>query len=83
MKEVKNLIDVPMSEDMIVGLEKLFPLRCPSLSQSERDIFFYAGQVKLIEMCRQVLNMQQKENVSDSSGRSHRGRSTADKLAGL
>lgn len=79
MKEVRSLLDVPMSEEMIEGLEKLFPPKCPKLDQKERDIFFYAGQVQLIEMCRSILSMQKKENKDDS----HRGRSAADKLAGL
>lgn len=46
---VKTLDDLPLTEELVEGLDKLVPHRCPTASQSEREIWMYAGKRALVD----------------------------------
>lgn len=46
---VKTLDDLPLTEELVEGLDKLVPHRCPAVSQSEREIWMYAGKRALVD----------------------------------
>lgn len=46
---VKTLDDLPLTEELVDGLDKLVPHRCPAVSQSEREIWMYAGKRALVD----------------------------------
>lgn len=46
---VKTLDDLPLTEELVDGLDKLVPHRCPTASQSEREIWMYAGKRALVD----------------------------------
>ena len=46
---------------LVERLEQLFPERCPSLNDTERVMFFYAGKRDLIKQLRTILIQQQRE----------------------
>ena len=46
---VKTLYDLPLTEELVDGLGKLVPHRCPTASQSEREIWMYAGKRALVD----------------------------------
>ena len=60
MKSV-SLFTLPLTEELVSGLEKLYPPKCPGLAQSERDIFFYAGQQFLVQRLRVALDYQKHQ----------------------
>lgn len=37
------------SKDLILSLDKQYPPRSPKITDSDREIFFYSGQRKLVE----------------------------------
>lgn len=81
----KTILEAPVTQELVEYLEELFPPKCPHLTQPERDIFFYAGQVKFVEMLRSALEYQQRmrDMENGTNGTPKRGRSKADRLAGL
>lgn len=46
---VKTLDDLPLTEELVDGLDKLVPHRCPTASQGEREIWMYAGKRALVD----------------------------------
>lgn len=56
------LTSIPeFSRDLIDKLNETFPERCPSMGDSERDIFFYAGQRALVRQLSFMLVVQDEE----------------------
>lgn len=51
-----------ISEDLIRMLDKEFPHLCPTLRQSEREIYFYAGKRALIDLLLARLNEAPPKN---------------------
>lgn len=47
--KVQTLDDLPLTEELVDGLDKLVPHRCPTASQSEREIWMYAGKRALVD----------------------------------
>ncbi len=41
------LLDIP--EQLVRDLDDLFPHKCPSISMSEKEIWFYAGQREMVD----------------------------------
>ena len=73
-----NITEAHVSKELIDLLEKLIPEKCPSLNDSERDIFFYAGQRHLVVLLRSAYNLQ-----NEAKARSRESRRTPDFLAGM
>lgn len=44
----------PIPGGLIEALEARFPSRCPQVTDSERDIFLYAGKVALIQWLKTI-----------------------------
>lgn len=59
---VKTLDDLPLTEELVEGLDKLVPHRCPTASQSEREIWMYAGKRALVDALM-VACKRQKEKL--------------------
>lgn len=49
---------------LIAALDKEFPEQCPSLSMTDRDIWFYAGKRAVVAY---LLELQAREEGNDSS----------------
>lgn len=76
-----SLFDLPLTEELVAGLEKLYPPKCPELKQSERDIFFYAGQQFLVMSLRNALEYQ-KNSARVSEDDKKRSINAFNRLAG-
>lgn len=72
--DTKTILDAPVSKELVELLDSLVPERCPHLNESERDIFFYAGQRYLVTCLKSAYAIQQNNSI---------GSSEADKLARL
>jgi len=75
-KEIKTetILDVPVTKEIVEMLDRLVPEKCPSLIDSERDIFFYAGQRFIVKALKSAYDIQRNNKI---------GSSKADQLAGL
>lgn len=49
-------------QELIDLLSNLYPDRCPSLHDSEREIFYAAGQRSVVEKCLQIMNVDLLED---------------------
>ena len=76
-----SLFELPLTEELVEGLEKLYPPKCPELTQSERDIFFYAGQQFLVMSLRNVFE-HQKAQARGSVDDNKRSLKALNRLAG-
>ena len=76
-----SLFDLPLTEELVAGLEKLYPPKCPTLNQDERDIFFYAGQQNLVMSLRNALEYQ-KNRARKSEDDNKRSINALNRLAG-
>ncbi len=52
-----------ISETLVKRLEKLFPDKCPDLTNTEKDVWFKSGQVSVIRFLRQTYNEQLQQNI--------------------
>lgn len=48
----------PIPKKLIDTLEELIPERCPNLSLSDREIWFYAGKRELVRILKQNYDHQ-------------------------
>ena len=60
--ELKDLPPIPGG--LIEALERRFPSRCPQVTESEREIFFYAGQVALIQWMKTTQLQRQNKAIT-------------------
>jgi hypothetical protein len=59
-----NEIILPaLSQDLINKLDKLFPDRCPLLTDSDRDVWFKVGQRSVINYLQQTYDEQLQDNI--------------------
>lgn len=57
-----NTMKIPMySLDLVAELEKVYPARPPNLEDSERQIWFKAGQRSVVETLRSSIEQQEEE----------------------
>jgi hypothetical protein len=70
----EGILAAPVTKELVEYLEALVPERCPTLNESERDIFFYAGQRYLVSCLKTAYEIQRNNSI---------GSSKADKLARL
>lgn len=47
--QVNTLDDLPLTTELIEGLDKLIPHRCPLPGQKEWEIWMYAGKRELVD----------------------------------
>lgn len=59
-----NLDALPLSEELVAGLERLVPERCPSLDMTDRAIWFYAGKRALATALRAAWERQKKHALT-------------------
>jgi len=43
-----------IDEALIIKLKELFPDRCPAIDMTDREIWLYSGQVKLVKILESV-----------------------------
>lgn len=60
---VKTLDDLPLTEGLVEGLDKLVPHRCPAVSQSEREIWMYAGKRALVDALMVACKRQKEKSL--------------------
>lgn len=53
----------PLDEELIKALEERFPSRCPKLTDSDREIWCYVGQRKVVEFLRDQYERQQENTI--------------------
>ena len=59
-----NEIILPaLSQDLINKLDKLFPDKCPLLTDSDRDVWFKVGQRSVINYLQQTYDEQLQDNI--------------------
>lgn len=49
------------SEQLISLLDQLYPAKCPTLEESAKQIYFYAGKRDLIDTLKNLLILQKEE----------------------
>ena len=52
---IRSLDDLPLTPDLVDGLDKLGPPRCPLPDQSEREIWMYAGKRQLVDALKTAM----------------------------
>ncbi|WP_302262028.1 MULTISPECIES: hypothetical protein [Desulfovibrio] len=52
---IRSLDDLPLTPDLVEGLDKLVPHRCPLPDQSEREIWMYAGKRQLVDALKTAM----------------------------
>ena len=52
-----------LSKSLIEKLDKLFPDRCPLLTDSDRDIWYKVGQRSVINYLQQTYDEQLQDNI--------------------
>jgi hypothetical protein len=72
--DTKTILDAPVTKELVELLDTLVPEKCPALGDSERNIFFYAGQRYLVSCLNTAYEIQRNNSI---------GSSKADKLAQL
>jgi hypothetical protein len=59
-----NEIVLPaLSKSLIEKLDKLFPDKCPLLTDSDRDVWFKVGQRSVINYLQQTYDDQLEQNI--------------------
>jgi len=53
-----------ISKNLIDRLEELIPERCPSITMSDREIWFYAGRRDIVRQLKQIFD-EQNETILD------------------
>lgn len=48
----QNRLGVLLSLELLEAIEELFPLRPPQLTDSDREVWFKAGQYRVVEVLR-------------------------------
>jgi hypothetical protein len=51
-QDQQNKVGVLLSLELLQAIEELFPLRPPQLTDSDREIWFKAGQYRVVEVLR-------------------------------
>jgi hypothetical protein len=51
-----NLPTIP--PELVSALDKLIPARCPSLNETDREIWLYAGKRSVVEFLKQQAELQ-------------------------
>lgn len=60
MPEKQTLASLPgLSRELVDSLDALYPERCPDVTDSEREIWMYAGARSLVRKLRIVLMQQE------------------------
>lgn len=59
---IKSTDELPLTKELIEGLEDLFPERCPKVTDSERDIWMYSGKRELVLILKYAYERQLKYN---------------------
>jgi hypothetical protein len=57
----------PVSLALVEALEKIYPSRPPSITDSDRMVWFKAGQASVVEFLRKVYQEQNETHVHDQS----------------
>ena len=52
-----------LSQDLINKLDKLFPDKCPLLTDSDRNVWFKVGQRSVIDYLQQTYDEQLQDNI--------------------
>jgi hypothetical protein len=53
----------PVTERLVTGLEELFPNTRPELSETDREVWFKAGQVSVVQFLRDVHERQKESHL--------------------
>jgi len=61
---MNNEIVLPaLSKDLIDKLDKLYPDKCPLLTDDDRMVWFKVGQRSVINYLRQIYDEQLQDNI--------------------
>ena len=52
-----------LSQELINKLDKLFPDKCPLLTDSDREVWFKVGQRSVINYLQQIYDEQLQNNI--------------------
>jgi len=54
-----NLPTIP--PELVAALDRLIPARCPSITDTDREIWFYAGKRGAVEWLKQQAELQSQD----------------------
>ena len=64
-EKTNTLAAIPgLSRELVDALDALYPERCPDIMDSEREIWMYAGERRLVRKLRIILMQQENRDVS-------------------
>jgi hypothetical protein len=59
----EELVLPPLSKDLIDKLDKLYPDKCPLLTDDDRMVWFKVGQRSVINYLQQIYDEQLQDNI--------------------
>ena len=51
--------------ELVDFLDQLYPSRCPSLHDTDREIWYSVGQRSVVEKCIQMINVEEGDDDDD------------------
>ncbi len=57
---------LPLTAELIAGLDALIPEKCPDTDMPEREIWFYAGKRALVRTLK-IVYAQQEKHIKESA----------------
>jgi len=57
--------------DLIDLLDRLYPDKCPSIHDTDREIWYRTGQRSVVEKCIQVMTIDEEDEDSDDNDNTH------------
>ena len=59
---IENESFPPISKALVTALEERCPEKCPELTMTEKEIWFYAGQRQIVRLIKKAYE-EQNENI--------------------
>lgn len=63
MKMSEEIVLPALSQDLIKKLDKLFPDKCPELTDDDRRVWYKTGQRSVINYLQQIYDEQLQNNI--------------------
>ena len=60
---MEEIVLPALSQDLINKLDKLFPDKCPLLTDTDREIWYKVGQRSVIDYLQQTYDDQLQDNI--------------------
>ena len=61
---IENELFPPISKALVTALEERCPEKCPELTMTEKEIWFYAGQRQIVRLLKKAYEEQNETILS-------------------